>query len=324
MALRHSHSGAHTRPAHPSRSRSGAGIDRSQDRRRLGIVLGLTCAYMVAEVVGGLWTGSLALLADAGHMLTDAASLLLALGALWMASLPATTRHTWAWARVEILAALINGLFLWVVVVWLVWEAVERFGDPGEVLAGPMMGIAAGGLLVNGIALAVLRHDHSGEHSLNVHGAWLHVAGDLLGSLGALAAGAVIWLTGWVAADLVATLAIGALIVISSWRLVREAVHVLMEGAPRHLDVDDLIRRLTEIEGVAGIHDLHVWTITSGYPALAVHVTCGDGESREMLMARVNRVLRERYGIEHTTIQIEPAIPPERDEPMTRPIQRIE
>jgi cobalt-zinc-cadmium efflux system protein len=305
-------------------SHSGSGIDRSHDRRRLGIVLGLTCAYVVAEVVGGLWTGSLALLADAGHMLTDAASLLLALGALWMAGRPATTRHTWALARVEILAALINGLFLWVVVVWLVWEAVERFGDPGEVLAIPMMGIAAGGLIVNGISLAVLRHDHRGERSLNVHGAWLHVAGDLLGSLGALAAGAVIWLTGWVGADLVATLAIGALIVISSWRLVHEAVHVLMEGAPSHLDVDDLIRSLNEIEGVAGFHDLHVWTITSGYPALAVHVTCADGESREMLLARVNRVLRERYGIEHTTIQIERAIPPERDEPMTRPVQRIE
>ena len=318
MAHRHSHSGPHDH-SHP-----GPGIDRTHDRRRLGIVLGLTCAYMVAEVVGGLWTGSLALLADAGHMLTDAASLLLALGALWMAGRPATTRHTWALARVEILAALVNGLFLWVVVVWLVWEAVERFGDPGEVLAGPMMGIAAGGLIVNGFALAVLRHDRPAERSLNVHGARLHVAGDLLGSLGALAAGVVIWLTGWVAADLVATLAIGALIVISSWRLVHEAVHVLMEGAPSHLDVEDLIRRLSGMEGVAGIHDLHVWTITSGYPALAVHVLCADGESPEMLLARINRVLRERYGIEHTTIQIERAIPPERDEPMTRPLQRIE
>ncbi len=209
-------------------------------------------------------------------------------------------------------------------VVWLVWEAIERFGDPSEVLAGPMMGIAAGGLIVNGIALVVLRHDHSGERSLNLHGAWLHVAGDLLGSLGALAAGAVIWLTGWVAADLIVTLAIGALILVSSWRLVHEAVHVLMEGAPTHLDVEDLIRSLNAIEGVAGIHDLHVWTITSGYPALAVHVTCADGASREMLLARVNRVLRERFDIEHTTIQIERAIPPELDEPMTLPVQRIE
>ncbi|MGH7566111.1 MAG: cation diffusion facilitator family transporter [Gemmatimonadota bacterium] len=309
-----------------ARSHHGSGVDRSSDRRRLGIVLVLTCAYMIAEVAGGLWTGSLALLADAGHMLTDAASLLLALGALWMAGRPATTRHTWALARVEILAALVNGLFLWVVVVWLVWEAIERFGDPGTILAGPMIAIAAGGLVINGVALYVLRspHDDNTTRSLNVHGAWLHVAGDLLGSLGALAAGAVIWATGWVAADLVASLAIGALIVVSSWRLVHEAVHVLLEGAPRHLDVENLLFQLSAVEGVEGIHDLHVWTITSGYPALSMHVTCADGESREMLLARVNRVLRERFGIEHTTIQIEPCIPPEHDEPMMRPVQRIE
>ncbi|HYO45375.1 MAG TPA: cation diffusion facilitator family transporter [Gemmatimonadota bacterium] len=311
---------AHAHP-HP-----GSGVDRAADRRRLGIVLGLTTAYMIAEVAGGLWTGSLALLADAGHMLTDAASLLLALGALWMARRPATTRHTWALVRVEILAALVNGLFLWVVVGWLVWEAIERFGEPGSILAGPMMAIAAGGLVINAVALLVLRSrdDEEKARSLNVHGAWLHVAGDLLGSLGALAAGAVIWATGWVAADLVASLAIGVLILVSSWRLVREAVHVLLEGAPRHLDVEDLILRLSAVEGVDGIHDLHVWTITSGYSALAMHVTCADGESREMLLARVNRVLRERFGIEHTTIQIEPCIPPERDEPMARPVQRIE
>jgi cobalt-zinc-cadmium efflux system protein len=227
---------------------------------------------------------------------------------------------------VEILAALVNGLFLWVVVGWLVWEAIERFAEPGSVLAGPMMGIAAGGLMINGIALLVLRarHEEGEERSLNLHGAWLHVAGDLLGSLGALAAGAIIWVTGWVAADVLASLAIGALILFSSWRLVRDAVHILLEGAPRHLDVNDLIRRLNTIDGVEGIHDLHVWTITSGYAALSVHVTCAHGESREMLLARVNRVLRERFGIEHTTIQIEPRIPPEHDEPMMRPVQRIE
>jgi cobalt-zinc-cadmium efflux system protein len=227
---------------------------------------------------------------------------------------------------VEILAALVNGLFLWIVVGWLVWEAIGRFAVPGPVLAGPMMGIAAGGLAVNGIALFVLRspHEAEAERSLNLHGAWLHVAGDLLGSLGALAAGAVIWATGWLAADLLASLAIGGLILISSWRLVREAVHILLEGAPRNLDVEEMMHRLSAVEGVEGVHDLHVWTITSGYSALSMHVTCAPGESREMLLARVNRVLRESFGIEHTTIQIEPRIPPERDEPMTRPVQRIE
>ena len=309
--------------AHPQ---PGSGVDRAADRRRLGAVLGLTAAYMVAEALGGLWTGSLALLADAGHMLTDVASLLLALGALWIAERPATTRHTWAYARAEILAALLNGLFLWIIVGWIVWEAIERFGQPGSVMAGPMMAIAAGGLVINGIGLVVLRARHSEEatRSLNVHGAWLHVAGDMLGSLGALAAGAVIWATGWVLADLVASVAIGILILLSSWRLVREAVHILLEGAPRGLDVDDLLRQLRAVEGVDGVHDLHVWTITSGYPALAMHVVCGHAQSREMLLARINRVLRERFDIHHTTIQIEPRIPPGHDQPMTRPLQRIE
>jgi len=309
--------------AHPHTS---SGVDRATDRRRLGIVVVLTAVYMVAEALGGLWTGSLALLADAGHMLTDVASLLLALGALWMAERPPTTRHTWAFARVEILAALVNGLFLWVIVGWIVWEAIERFGQPGSVMAGPMTAIAAGGLAINGVALLVLRSRHGEEaaRSLNVHGAWLHVAGDLLGSLGALAAGAVIWVTGWVFADLFASLAIGVLILFSSWRLVREAVHVLLEGAPRELDVEDLIAELSAVEGVEGVHDLHVWTITSGFTALAMHVTCAHAESREMLLARVNRLLRERFDIHHTTIQIEPRTPPGHDQPMTRPVQRIE
>lgn len=309
--------------AHP---RPGSTVDRAADRRRLGLVLGLTAAYMVAEAAGGWWTGSLALLADAGHMLTDVASLLLALGALWMAERPPTTRHTWALGRVEILAALLNGLLLWLVVAWIVWEAMDRATDPAAVLGGPMMAIAAGGLLVNGVALWAL-HAPSGSgggRSLNVHGARLHVVGDLLGSVGALAAGVVIWATGWVYADLVASVGIGILILVSSWRLVREAVHVLLEGAPRGLDVEELLLQLHAVDGVEGLHDLHVWTITSGYPALAVHVSCAHDEAREMLLARINRVLRERFDIHHTTIQIEPRTPPGHDAPMTRPLQRIE
>jgi cobalt-zinc-cadmium efflux system protein len=306
-------------------ARSGS-VDRSSDRRRLSVVLALTCSYMIAEIVGGLWTGSLALLADAGHMLTDAACLLLALGAVWMADRPPTIRHTWAFARVEILAALLNGLFLWVIVGWLAWEAVERFQEPRAVLAGPMLGIAAGGLVVNGTALYVLHagHETEAERSLNVHGARLHVAGDLLGSVGAIAAALVIGATGWVAADLVASLVIGALILVSSWRLVREAVHILLEGAPRHLDVDEMMSRLSTIEGLDDVHDLHVWTITSGYTALSMHVTCAGDGSREMLLARVNRVLRDEFRIAHTTIQVEPRIPADHDVPMTRPVQRIE
>jgi len=299
---------------------------REEDRRRLVLVLGLTAAYMVGELVGGLWTGSLALLADAGHMLTDVASLALALGALWMARRPATTRHTFAFARVEILAALVNGLFLWGVVGWVAWEAIARLRDPQPVMGGPMMAIAAGGLVVNGIALWILHRgrDEEGERSLNLHGALLHVLGDLLGSVGALVAGGAILWGGWTLADPIASLAIGGLILLSSWRLVREAIHILMEGAPRDLDVDALLREMCEVDGVAGVHDLHVWTITSGYPALSAHVVCEHDQERDLLLARVNRLLRERFGIDHTTLQLEPEAPPGHGEPMMHPVETVE
>ena len=307
-------------------SRAAVGApDRASDRRRLAAVLVLTLVYMVAEVVGGLWTGSLALLADAGHMLTDVASLGLALGALWVARRPPTVRHTYGFYRAEILAALLNGLALWGVVAWIAAEALDRLRQPTEILAGPMMAIAAGGLAVNGVALWILhrRHDPSVERSLNLHGALLHVVGDLLGSAGALAAGALVWSTGWHAADPVASLLIGALILAGSWRLVRDAVHILLEGAPPDLDVALLIERVGAIEGVAGVHDLHAWILTSGYAALSAHVVCAHGEERDLLLARVNRLLREEFGITHTTIQLEPESPPGHAEPMAYPVTTV-
>lgn len=312
--------------SHADHRHAGRGVGRAGDRRRLAVVLALTLATMIVEAVGGLVTGSLALLADAGHMLTDAASLALALGALWMAGRPATARHTYAFARAEILAALANGLALWAIVVWIAVEAVGRLRAPEAIDAGPMMGIAALGLVVNGVAFWILHRsdDDRTERSLNLHGALLHVVGDLLGSAGALAAGAVVLLTGWAAADPVASLFIGGLILASSWRLVRDAVHILLEGAPRDLDMEDLLRSLAAVDGVAGVHDVHVWTITSGYPALSAHVVCEHGADREMLLARVNRTLRESFSITHTTIQIEAATPPAHDEPMARPVARLE
>lgn len=309
-----------------SRRSSGTVPDRTADRRRLAAVLFLTLGYMVAELVGGLWTGSLALLADAGHMLTDVASLGLALGALWFARRPATMRHTYGFHRVEILAALINGLALWAIVVWIAVEAVNRLRTPEEILAGPMMAIAAGGLVVNGIAFAILHrpHDASIERSLNLHGALLHVIGDLLGSAAAVAAGAIVWLTGWHAADPLASLAISALILAASWRLVRDAVHILLEAAPHGLEVEALIERILGLEGVSGIHDLHVWTLTSGYAALSAHVVCRHDQERDLLLARVNRALREEFGITHTTIQLEPESPPGHADPMAFPISTLE
>jgi cobalt-zinc-cadmium efflux system protein len=298
--------------------------DRATDRRRLAAVLALTFLTMLAELAGGLWTGSLALLADAGHMLTDVAALALAAGALWVARRPATLRHTYGLHRVEILAALVNGIALWGIVGWIAIEAVGRLGAPTPVLAGPMMGIAGVGLVVNGAALLILHrgHDPGVRRSLNLHGALLHVAGDLLGSVGVLAAGLVVWTTGWSAADPIASLLVCLLILAASWRLVRDAVHILLEGAPAGLDVEALLARIGAERGVAGVHDLHVWTLTSGYPALSAHVVCDHGEEREMVMARVNRLLRQEFAITHTTIQIEAESPPA--EPMAHPLETIE
>ena len=270
-------------------------------------------------------TGSLALLADAGHMLTDVAALALALGALWVSTRPATVHHTYAYGRVEILVALVNCLIMWGVVAWIVIEAIRRLGEAAPVEAGTMLAVATGGLVVNVVAYGILhRGDGPAERSLNLRGAGLHVVGDLIGSVGAMTAAIVIQITGWTRADPLASLVIGVLILISSWHVVRDAVHVLLEGAPSGIDVGELIEALRGVQGVAGVHDLHVWTITSGYPALSAHVVCDHGQPRDMLLARLNRVLRERYAITHTTIQLEPEIPPGHARPMTRPIPTLE
>ena len=303
----------------------GGGLSRESDRRRLRAVLFLTFAYGLAEIGGGLWTGSLALLADAGHMFTDVASLALALGALWMAQRPATARHTYAYGRVEILAALLNGLFMWAVVAWIGYEAVDRLRAASAVRTLPMLGVATGGLVVNAVAYAILhRGTRERERSLNLRGAGLHVLGDLLGSIGAMTAAIVIEMTGWTAADPLASLFIGLLILVSAWRIVRDAVHILLEGAPFGLNVEELIVSMRDVEGVTGVHDLHVWTITSGYPALSVHVVCDHDVPRDVLLLRLNRFLRERFGISHTTIQIESETPPGHMKPMARLIQTLE
>lgn len=303
----------------------GGGLRRATERRRLRAVLALTLGYAVAEVVGGMWTGSLALLADAGHMFTDVASLALALGALWIAERPATLSHTYAYGRVEVLAGLVNGLFMWAIVGWIAYEAVQRLYQPPEVRTGAMLAVASGGLVVNVVAYAILHRGLDDEgRSLNLRGAGLHVLGDMLGSIGAISAAVVIRLTGWTAADPVASLLIGILILISSWWIVRDAVHILLEGTPYGLDVEDLLAAMREADGVSGVHDLHVWTITSGYPALSAHVVCAHDVSRDMLLARLNRLLRERYGITHTTIQLELESPADHGTPMARPIQTLE
>lgn len=278
------------------------GRSRGSSQRRLVVVLVLVLVYMGAEVVGGLLTGSLALLADAGHMLSDAGSLGLALFALWFARQPSPPERTYGYYRSEILAALAHGGTLVAVSLWIFYEAWQRFQDPPAVEGGLMMAVAAGGLLVNLTGLWILRGGRRG--SLNVRGAWLHVLADTLGSLQALAAGGLILLFGWSLADPIASVLIGLLVLSSAWKLTREAVAVLMEGAPGHIDVDEVRDAIRETPGVEAVHDLHVWTITSGFVALSCHVVA-SGRSRGEVLRDVERTLDERFGIGHTTIQVE-------------------
>jgi len=273
------------------------------NQKRLAIALCLAATYMVAEVVGGLLTGSLALLADAGHMLSDVAALAMSLVAMRIAQRPATPNRTYGYLRTEILAALLQGVLLVAVSVFIFIEAVERIQTPQEVLGGPMLLIATGGLVVNLIGLAVLNAGR--RDNLNIRGAWLHVMSDALGSLGAIFAGAAIYSMGWHWADPVASLLIGLLVIYSSWSLLREAVDVLMEAAPAHIDVAKVRSAIAELPGVQAVHDLHVWTITSGMVSLSGHVVAKDNSDTGPLLQQICDRLHQRFGIDHSTIQIE-------------------
>jgi cobalt-zinc-cadmium efflux system protein len=268
------------------------------------VVLLLAATYMVAEAIGGLLTNSLALLADAGHMLSDVAALALALFALKVAQRPATSRRTYGFYRTEILAALFNGATLVAISFYIFLEAFQRLRNPPEVQGAAMMAIATGGLAINLIGLWVLRAGR--ESSLNERGAWLHVMTDALGSIGAILGGFVVWQLGWRWADPAVSVAIGVLVIVASWNLLKESVAVLMEGAPGNLDVDEIREAILATPGVVSAHDLHVWSITSGMTALSVHV-CGEADvSNEALLTRTCDLLRKRFGIAHPTIQIEP------------------
>lgn len=279
------------------------GVGRNANRRRLAITLGLVTLYMVAEVVGGLLTNSLALLADAGHMLSDAGALALSLFAIWLAARPARSSYTYGYYRTEILAALVNGATLVAISIFIFLEAFKRIGEPPEVQGALMMGIATGGLVVNLVGLWILNAGRNA--SLNVRGAWLHVMTDALGSIGAIAAGALIWLFGWRWADPVASIVIGLLVVYSSWSLLKETVGVLMESAPAGIDVDEVRDSLLDVAGVEEVHDLHVWTITSGIVSLSAHLVAPGASERAAVLKAARKALHERFGIAHVTLQIE-------------------
>lgn len=271
--------------------------------RKLAIVLGLVATYMVAEAIGGWLTNSLALLADAGHMLSDAGALALSLFAIWIGQRPPTARRTYGYQRTEILAALANGATLVAISILIFVQAYHRFSAPPEVQGGLMMAIAGGGLVINLLGLWIL--DSGRRENLNVRGAWLHVLTDALGSVGAIAGGLLIWAFGWNWADPAVSVLIGFLVIYSSWALLKETVAVLMEEAPRHIDVDRVRESMMAIDGVSDVHDLHVWSITSGMVALSSHLRSPVGNERRVL-AEISERLRDGFGIEHTTIQIDP------------------
>jgi cobalt-zinc-cadmium efflux system protein len=269
------------------------------------VVLALTAALAVAELAGGLVAGSLALLADAGHMLSDASSLALALGAIWLARRPPTARMSFGFRRAEILAALANGVALVAIAIWIFVEAAGRLADPPEVRGGTILAVALAGMAVNLIGIAILWPRRAG--GLNVRAAFLHVLADLLGSAGVVVAAALVLTTGWLAADPLVGLLIGVLVLASSWRILRESIAVLLEAAPEGIDADAVGRRMAGAPGVREVHDLHIWTITSGFPALSAHVVVGPEEDCHARRRELAAVLAAEFGLDHTTLQVEHA-----------------
>jgi cobalt-zinc-cadmium efflux system protein len=296
------HSHPHERHSHGGGGHSHSG--GSQNRRALTIALAITATYTVAEVIGGLITGSLALLADAEHMLSDNFSLGLALFAFWLSAKPATPERSFGYKRAEILAALFNGVTLVAISIWIFYEAYRRFLDPPEILGGWMMAVAVMGLFVN-VAAALVLSRSEGE-SLNLHGALRHIIADLLGSVGVIAAAVIILLTGWLYADPIISVLIGFLVLGSSWKLLKESTNILLEQAPRGIDANEVVgRKMVGVEGVEEVHDLHVWEITSCFPALAAHVLVGQGKDWHERRRELEKVLYREFGIEHTTLQVD-------------------
>jgi cobalt-zinc-cadmium efflux system protein len=279
-----------------------------EHRRRLIVVLVITGAVMIAEVIGGFIAGSLALLADAGHMLTDSTGLIMALIATSLATRAATVKRTFGLQRAEVLAALANALLLVGIAVWVLIKAVDRLRDPVEIDSGLMLAVAAVGVLANLAGLLVLRPAQA--KSLNMRGAYLEVLSDLLGSLAVIAAAVLILITGWTPLDAIASIAIVVLIIPRAWSLLREVVDVLLEATPRGVDLDEVRDHIKRVRGVVGVHDLHAWTITSGVPVLSAHVivdqACiSEGRSGEVL-DRLGECLGGHFDVSHCTFQLEP------------------
>jgi cobalt-zinc-cadmium efflux system protein len=274
-----------------------------RDRRLLALALGLILVFMVAEVVFGLLADSLALLADAGHMLTDAAALGLAVVAAWAASLPARGRFTFGFARAEILAAQINGITLVLLALWILYEAIRRLIDPPEVQAGVVTVVALAGIAVNLVVVWIL--SRARRQSLNVRGAYLHITTDLAAFAGTVVAGVLILLTGWDRFDPIASLIVVGLMLFASVELLHESGRIFLESAPSSAPPGEIGEAIASYPGVVEAHDLHVWTVTSGFPSLSAHVLVEPGADCHRIRLELERLLRERFGIDHSTLQVE-------------------
>jgi cobalt-zinc-cadmium efflux system protein len=289
------HAHVHPHPHTPARETS---------RRALALALAITAGFAVVEVAGGLLTGSLALLADAVHMLSDNVAIALALVAVWLAGKPSTPERTFGYQRAEVLVALANGVVLVALAIWIFYAAIGRLDDPTGVLGGWMLAVAAVGIGANLAAAAVLQRARGG---LNVEAAFRHVLADLLGSFGVVAAAIVILATGWLEADPIAGMLIAVLVLASSWSILRDSTRILLEAAPSGIDTRAVGERLARAPGVVEVHDLHIWTITSGFAALSAHVLVRRGEDCHGRRRELEALLREEFGIEHTTLQVDHA-----------------
>jgi cobalt-zinc-cadmium efflux system protein len=285
-------------------------FEQARSRRALIAVLALVATFTVVELVGGLVTGSLALLADAGHMFADTGAIGLALFASWLAVRPATAQRSFGFRRAEILAALVNGIALVAVALWIFVEAFDRLGHPPEVLAGWVLAVALIGLGVNALAAWILAS--SAGASLNVKAAYRHVLADLAGSVGVIAAALVILTTGWRYADPLVGLGIGLLVLGSSWTILRDSVAILLESTPAGIDAREVGRRMANADGVVEVHDLHIWTITSGFPALSAHVLVRAGDDCHARRRELEALLEDEFGLRHTTLQVEHVAEPAR------------
>jgi cobalt-zinc-cadmium efflux system protein len=291
----HQHAGGHDH---------GVGASHASDAPvgSLRIALALTAGLLVVEVIGGLLSNSIALLADAGHMLTDVAALGLALFVAWFSRQPVTPQKTFGYLRWEILAAFVNGATLLLISAWILWTAVLRFRSPEQIESGLMLSVAAAGLVVNVIAARLLFR--SSAHSLNARGAYLHVLGDLLASVGTIAAAIAIRYTGWLAADPIASILTTALIMNGAWRLVRESVDILLESTPAHIPLPAVRGQLEAIPGIESVHDLHVWAVTPAVVAMSAHCIVREEGQHQHVLEHIHDAMR-LFGIEHVTIQLE-------------------